>query len=160
MTTPRQFRLTTEDMQVLDEGLRVMGQPARPTKPHRHHQGRHPPGARQRAKEFTRQGPHPKETAPMSPNQLRQAITHKPFRPFQIMLDDGRTLTVDHPEFIAVSRTGREVTFYADRDAQHWLDARLIRESIVLPQAEPATPRQDAAPDTETDNETTNPPPS
>ncbi len=81
----------------------------------------------------------------MSPNQLREAIRHQPFRPFEIVLEDGRRLCVDHPEFIAVSRTGRELTFYGEQDRQHWLDARLIRELVILPVPEnqPAPSRTD-----------------
>ncbi len=66
----------------------------------------------------------------MSPNQIREAIRRQPFRPFEIVLEDGRRLCVDHPEFIAVSRTGREVTFYGAGDRQHWLDARQLRELV------------------------------
>jgi len=69
----------------------------------------------------------------VSPNQLREAIRHQPFRPFEIVLEDGRRLCVDHPEFIAVSRTGRELTFYGEQDRQHWLDARLVRELVFEP---------------------------
>jgi hypothetical protein len=54
------------------------------------------------------------------------------------MMEDGRSLQVDHPEFIAVSPSGREVTFYSSDNAQHWLDARLIRELIILAPPEPA----------------------
>ncbi|MGO8900965.1 MAG: hypothetical protein ACLQU5_21810 [Isosphaeraceae bacterium] len=81
----------------------------------------------------------------MSPNQLREAIRHQPFRPFEIVLEDGRRLCIDHPEFIAVSRTGRELTFYGEQDRQHWLDARLIRELVILPVPEnqPAPSRTD-----------------
>lgn len=77
----------------------------------------------------------------MSPNQLRDAIRHQPFRPFEIVLEDGRRLCVDHPEFIAVSRTGREVTFYGEGNRQHWLDARQLRELVFepLPETETAT---------------------
>ncbi len=74
----------------------------------------------------------------MSPNQLRESIRHQPFRPFLILTEDGRNLPVEHPEFIAVSPSGREVTFYTSDNSQHWLDARLIRELIILPPAEPA----------------------
>ncbi len=75
----------------------------------------------------------------MSPNQLREAIRHQPFRPFEIVLEDGRRLCVDHPEFIAVSRTGRELTFYGEQDRQHWLDARLVREIVFEPFPETET---------------------
>ncbi len=77
----------------------------------------------------------------MSPAQLRDAIRHQPFRPFLITVEDGRRLVVEHPEFIAMSPTGREVTFYAADGTQHWLDARLVRELLILP-----PPETEAAP--------------
>ena len=72
----------------------------------------------------------------MSPNQLRDAIRHQPFRPILITVEDGRRLVVEHPEFIAISPTGRELTFYAADGTQHWLDARLVRELVIPPPAE------------------------
>jgi hypothetical protein len=51
-----------------------------------------------------------------------------------LVLVDGRAFTVDHPEFIATDRRGREVTFYADDNTQHFLDASLIAEIIIADQ--------------------------
>ena len=72
----------------------------------------------------------------MIPDQLREAIRHQPFRPFLITVEDGGRLLVEHPEFIAISPSGRELTFYAADNTQHWLDSRLIRELVMLPPAE------------------------
>lgn len=43
----------------------------------------------------------------MTYEQLRKMHTAQPFQPFGINLADGRTLTVDHPEFLAQTPTGR-----------------------------------------------------
>ena len=82
----------------------------------------------------------------MSPNQLREAIRQQPFRPFVIVLEDGRRLCVDHPEFIAVSRAGRELTFYGEQDRQHWLDcaARPRAGFEPFPETEAPPVRPDA----------------
>ncbi len=58
-------------------------------------------------------------------NQFTQAIRRQPFRPFRLLLVDGREFRVDHPEFAAIDRRGREVTFYAGDNTQHFIDARL-----------------------------------
>ena len=56
----------------------------------------------------------------MALNQFTQAIRRQPFRPFRLVLVDGREFRVDHPEFATRPRTrgstrrrrhGREVTF-------------------------------------------------
>ena len=47
-------------------------------------------------------------------NQFRQALTKQPFRPFRIILADGRSFTIEHPEFVAMDPRGREVTFYEE----------------------------------------------
>jgi hypothetical protein len=64
-------------------------------------------------------------------NQFTQAIRRQPFRPFNLVLVDGRTFSVDHPEFVAIDRRGREVTFYASDNTQHFIDAGLIAELVV-----------------------------
>jgi hypothetical protein len=47
------------------------------------------------------------------------------------VLVDGRAFTVDHPEFAAIDRRGREVTLYADNNTQHFIDAGLIAELVL-----------------------------
>ena len=45
----------------------------------------------------------------MTIEQLRQMHMARPFQPFDINLTDSRTLTVEHPEFLAQSPTGRTI---------------------------------------------------
>jgi hypothetical protein len=44
---------------------------------------------------------------------LRDVMHARPFRPFWLCLADGRKLHVAHPDYIAVSPTGRGVTVYS-----------------------------------------------
>jgi hypothetical protein len=74
----------------------------------------------------------------MTQDQFAQAIRRVPFRPFAIRMVDGRTFTVDHPDFAASSRRGHEVTFYADDNTTHLLDGRLIAELVVVQEEETA----------------------
>jgi hypothetical protein len=45
----------------------------------------------------------------MTNEQLRKMHSAQPFRPFDIHLADGRSLPVDHPEFLSQSPTGRTI---------------------------------------------------
>jgi hypothetical protein len=64
----------------------------------------------------------------MTLNPFRQAVLRQPFQPFELILADGRTFVIEHPEFAAVSPNGREVTFYEMDGTQHFLEALLIAE--------------------------------
>jgi len=46
--------------------------------------------------------------------------------------------SVDHPEFVAIDRRGREVTFYASDNTQHFIDSGFIAEIVLMPLAESA----------------------
>lgn len=52
----------------------------------------------------------------MSPNDLWRAIYAKPFRPFRIVMTDGRTYDVTHPEFLAVSVRTSRLSLPSDSD--------------------------------------------
>jgi hypothetical protein len=43
----------------------------------------------------------------MTIEQLRKLHQARPFQPFDISLADGRTLSIDHPEFLAQTPPGR-----------------------------------------------------
>ena len=74
----------------------------------------------------------------MTLNQFRQGVRREPFRPFNLVLVDGRVFTVDHPEFVAIDRRGGEVTFYTDDNTQHFIDAGLIAELVLSTSEKPA----------------------
>ena len=67
----------------------------------------------------------------MTLNQFRQALLRQPFRPFKLVLADGRSFTIEHPEFAAMNPNGREVTFYEEDGTQHFLEALLIAQVVV-----------------------------
>jgi len=45
----------------------------------------------------------------MTIEQLRLVHQARPFQPFELFLADGRSLVVEHPEFLAQSPTGRTI---------------------------------------------------
>jgi len=58
-------------------------------------------------------------------DQLRQMVTAQPFRPFAVKLAGGRSFTVRHPELVACSVNGREMTVYDDQGA-HLVEMLLV----------------------------------
>ena len=68
----------------------------------------------------------------MTLNQFSLEMRRRPFRPFTMVLIDGRSFTVDHPEFASIDRRGRQVTFYSGDNKRHEIDARLIAELVAI----------------------------
>lgn len=63
----------------------------------------------------------------VSPEQLRQSLRSAPFQPFRIHLADQRSFEVPHPEFAALSPTGRTVlVFSAGSELAEQIDVPLI----------------------------------
>jgi hypothetical protein len=58
--------------------------------------------------------------------QLRQLHTARPFRPLEIHLADGRTLTVAHPEMLVQSQTGRTIGVAHPDDTIETIDLSLV----------------------------------
>ena len=77
----------------------------------------------------------------MTVYQFRQALTEQPFRPFRIILADGRSFQIEHPEFAALDPRGREDTFYEEDGTQHFIEAMLIAKVIVPSSPEPSPTR-------------------
>jgi len=62
----------------------------------------------------------------MTIEQLRQMSAARPFRPFRLHLADGRSLDVDHPEFLMQSRSGRTVVVSKPDDTFEIVDLLLV----------------------------------
>lgn len=85
----------------------------------------------------------------MSPNDILTFTRKKPFEPFRIVVSDGSTFEVRHPEFCMVLQTSVIVGVPASLisgipERVEWLDARHIVKLIPLTQ----TPTGEAAPPT------------
>ena len=68
--------------------------------------------------------------------EFSREMRRRPFRPFTMVLVDGRSFTVDHPEFAAIDRRGRVVTFFAADRTRQELDTRLIAELVAVDAAD------------------------
>jgi hypothetical protein len=75
----------------------------------------------------------------MTIEQLRQLHQARPFQPFDIHLVDGRTLPVDHPEFLAQSPSGRTIAVGRDDGTIETVDLLLV---VSLKPRPPASGRR------------------
>jgi hypothetical protein len=59
--------------------------------------------------------------------ELRRLMHEAPFYPFRIKTTDGDTFTVDHPDFLMISRRGDMAIFYpVEEPGHHVLNLRQI----------------------------------
>lgn len=61
----------------------------------------------------------------MKIEEIRKLYEAAPFKPFELLLTNGRAVAVKHPEFMALSPTGRSVTVYDDEGSE-MLDVKLL----------------------------------
>jgi hypothetical protein len=62
----------------------------------------------------------------MTIEQLRSMHQARPFIPFEIHLADGRSIPVDHPEFVSQTASGRTIGVAVDNDAIEVVDLLLV----------------------------------
>ena len=67
----------------------------------------------------------------MTIETLDRMIHSAPFRPFTIMLADGRALPVPHPDFIAFNPKGRIAVVMDEQDGFEFVDLLLIVSSSL-----------------------------
>ncbi len=60
----------------------------------------------------------------MDMNSIREALRRQPFQPFVLRLADGRSVPVDHPEFVAT--TSRIVVVAAEDSSLSVIEPLLI----------------------------------
>lgn len=62
----------------------------------------------------------------MSIDQLRQLHMARPFQPFDMHLAAARTITVEHPELLMQTPTGRTIAVARQDDAIEIIDLLLV----------------------------------
>jgi hypothetical protein len=67
----------------------------------------------------------------MTTEQFRTTLHQQPFRPFIIRMADGRAIDVSHPDFVAMSPSGRTVIVYHTDESYSVLDLLLMSELEV-----------------------------
>ncbi|HET6884541.1 MAG TPA: hypothetical protein VFI31_30585 [Pirellulales bacterium] len=69
----------------------------------------------------------------MTIEQIRDLYEKRPFRPFELHLADGRTLTVEHPELMSRSVSGRTIAVSRPDDVIETVDLLLVVGINPLP---------------------------
>jgi hypothetical protein len=64
----------------------------------------------------------------MTSEQFRNTLLQRPFRPFKIRMADGRSFDVTHPEFVALTQSGRAAIVAHPDDSYSILDLPLMSE--------------------------------
>lgn len=67
----------------------------------------------------------------MTIEQFKTVLHQQPFQPFTIRMADGRALPVTHPDFVALSPTGRTAIVYHPDETFSILDLLLMTELRV-----------------------------
>jgi hypothetical protein len=67
----------------------------------------------------------------MTSEQFRDLLHKQPFQPFTIRMADGRAFDVPHPDFVAMSRSGRTVVVTQPDEGISILDLLLMSELQV-----------------------------
>jgi hypothetical protein len=70
-------------------------------------------------------------------DQLRDMITARPFRPFLVRMNGGRSFVVKHPENAACDPRGRAMTIYDDQGS-HLVEMLLV--DVMEPVTSPTDP--------------------
>ena len=80
----------------------------------------------------------------MTIDQLRNAYSAQPFRPFVIHLADGREVPVHHREFIMTVPSGRTILVVQPDDTVNIIDLLLVTDLELRPATEPPRRRRRA----------------
>ena len=70
----------------------------------------------------------------MTTERFRELVNAEPFEKFAIHLADGREVTVHHPEYVALSGSGRTAVVFQPEDRMNIIDLLLVTDLEVLPQ--------------------------
>ncbi|MCY3023354.1 MAG: hypothetical protein NTW87_30615 [Planctomycetota bacterium] len=67
----------------------------------------------------------------MTLEKLQEAYRARPFRPFVLHLADGRHIRIRHPEWMAISQSGRTIHVEQPDDSSSTIDLLLVTELEV-----------------------------
>ncbi|MFN0017817.1 MAG: hypothetical protein ACKVP0_06125 [Pirellulaceae bacterium] len=73
----------------------------------------------------------------MTIDQIRKMHQGRPFQPFDIFLADGRSLPVEHPEFLSTTPTARTISVGLSDGTHEVVDLLLV--TSLKPRPEKAT---------------------
>lgn len=67
----------------------------------------------------------------MQASEFQSVYRAEPFKPFVINMADGRSVSVGHPEFIAVSPNGRTAVVFEENGSFEIVDVMLVTSISV-----------------------------
>jgi hypothetical protein len=75
----------------------------------------------------------------MIADRIRDVMKAQPFQPFDLLLADGRSYTITHPDYISVPpvTVPRDLVFYTRKEEEpgefqiHWINLGLVAELVV-----------------------------
>ncbi len=79
----------------------------------------------------------------MNGQTLRDLHRAEPFRPFVMHMADGRSIEARHPEFMAVSPSGRIAVVFSPNepdDSSHYIDVLMVTDVEVRGSSNGTTP--------------------
>jgi hypothetical protein len=68
----------------------------------------------------------------MTVESIRRVLDAKPFQPFNLHLADGRSISIDHPEFVAYTGAGRTLFVGGVGEEFELVDLLLVLSISVL----------------------------
>ena len=68
----------------------------------------------------------------MGPDQLRKAILARPFAKFTLRTVGGVEYRIDHPEFVALSASGRNIAVFSVNDNAFDIVDTIMIEAMVF----------------------------
>lgn len=77
----------------------------------------------------------------MTATEFHKLQRANPFLPYRIRLADGETIRVPHPDFVAISPSGRMAMAYSPDGEMHIIDIFLVTSLAVEPPARPRRKR-------------------
>jgi hypothetical protein len=63
--------------------------------------------------------------------KIRELRTASPFKPFRLILRDGRELPVERSSFLAISPTNKAIAYASNRGGFDFLSIRDIEDAVV-----------------------------
>ena len=73
----------------------------------------------------------------MKMSRLRELQQAEPFRPYTLVMADGRQLRVKHPEFVLLHPDKRTVVLVEESHRTHILDVRMATDAILDVMSDP-----------------------
>ena len=80
----------------------------------------------------------------MTAEELRSLRLAVPFRPFELVLDNGRRLRIEQPPYLAISPLGNQILVATGGENVDLLKPEWVKEAVFLPPGNKGTADSEA----------------